>query len=884
MSTPPLSDPKKLQSPRHLVQEGKPLAKKQGLSLDKRMRKLVWVTVGKTEHQAWLLEDLGDKENVLIEWESTKAKELVSPLDVRLEMPSRRSRQQNAQITDMKKLLKPPTPKELQALQNSTKKKKKKKTATKSASSKAKNGSRSSGGSKKKKRRQKAGAPKFYAEPSESEFEFEILKSKSAFKSTGKSRNKEADPGESSEEQEFDLDANDLNVPSSEGPVTKKRPRLPSRERLSDDDDSDLLDSEVDERPANSDDDEDPVIIKKSKYIKRISLTPRPGGGYDAEIMDSYHFPKLGSTALPKPHLGSAVRPVHVSVSCIDSSDDEAEVYRTIERVAKRKLSYSSETSKNYGIGEADTKVEIKVGPLANENELSVGSEAIKTAGVPASAKSVKKKVRESTVEVSIASLSSVPSLVSDKQTGIIINKTSISGNLPIAKTKFPFMRAQSKSEVAVRANEMVVSKRLVDASTANHILGSREEARTAESRPEKAVMSKKPAEGLPQQVVPEPSVPEKLFACGVAGNPTTSASVRQKPSESDTKSEGSDSSDDEDARIKRANAWMEIAKKNTSPRARSDKCKATAKEQGVIPPHGSHKTATNGTENQEAAGKRVSTSTAGTASDDNTDLPKKSVILRANERNSSDVEMEIERNQSQSSVVKKVAVSSSVAKAVATTDDIASSDDEAEFRKAKSTGPSASSNTLSSIHKPASPDEQGGSAVSPETRASFAKPSYDGNSSDDEAEIKRMKERMVVPPFTSRAKLPVGAGDSSDDEAELRRTKRRNSDPKRKKSPGRKRRKMPQAAKRRASSFTLYAESPFKKASPSRIAKGNCIGFSRAGAERLKWLLIKDFADRVAIWAVESSRETMKVAGSSTNQESPDISSKFVAESSLNV
>jgi hypothetical protein len=37
--------------------------------------------------------------------------------------------------------------------------------------------------------------------------------------------------------------------------------------------------------------------------------------------------------------------------------------------------------------------------------------------------------------------------------------------------------------------------------------------------------------------------------------------------------------------------------------------------------------------------------------------------------------------------------------------------------------------------------------------------------------------------------------------------------------------------------------------------------------------VLVKDFADRVAIWAVESSRETMKVAGSATIQESPDIS-----------
>ncbi len=80
--------------------------------------------------------------------------------------------------------------------------------------------------------------------------------------------------------------------------------------------------------------------------------------------------------------------------------------------------------------------------------------------------------------------------------------------------------------------------------------------------------------------------------------------------------------------------------------------------------PPGTHKTATNGIENQEiesqeTAGKRVSASTVGTASDDNTDSPKKSVLLRpssglwrANDRNSSDDELEIEKNKNQSSVV----------------------------------------------------------------------------------------------------------------------------------------------------------------------------------------------------------------------------------------
>jgi hypothetical protein len=950
MSTPHLSDdsPKRrtkqtLQAPRQVGVRTN-TAKKKSLSWDKIMKKLVWVTVGKTEHQAWLLEDLGEQESVAIQWESTGGQERVSVLKIRLEMPSRRSRQRNAQITDMKKLLKPPTPKELQDAEVA---KKKKQLQIRSAPTarKAKRGSKSSGESKskKRKRRQKCSAPKSYADAESSESEFELDKSRSAviYAETSESEfeftfNQDAAaPGESSNEGKIGLDVNEMDravlprrrskIPSSERPVTRKRLQIPSRELLLDVDDSDLLDSDGnllsdnDERPDNSDDDEDPEIIKKSKYIKRISLTPRSGLGYYAEIIDSYHFPKFKSRTLPKPQLAPAALPVNVSLSRVDSSDDEAEIHRTLQRVKKRKLSNSFETSnKNSVCGfgsnasgkameksklpkanldsgdlgtKADGKVEIEGDPPANE--LSVGSGASKTAGVPASSKSVEKKVQESIVEISIASVSSIPNLVSDMQTGIVNNKTTVSGYLPIAKRKISSEKAELNSvipgereiAVAARAKEKVVSKRMVDASTANPILGSIEEA-----RPEKAVISQKPAEGIFKKVVPKPSVPEKLFLSGFAEKPTTSAKVLQKPSvSSDSESEGFDSSDDENVRIKQAHARIEVAKKKKNPfsPAQSHKSKAAEREQDGMRPL--HKTATNDTDNQglviqEAAKKRVSASTVETASDDNTDLQKKSVVSRpttglwsglwfAKDRNSSDVKMEIERNKSQSSVVKKVAASSSVAKAGSSVDDIDSSDDEAELRRTRSAGASASSNILSSIHKRASSDEK-----ETENRASPAKltgmlDSYDANSSDDEAEIRRTKER---------AKLPVGAGFSSNNESELRRTKRRSSDPNRKKSVGRKSgRRLPLYAKRRATSSTIDAESPFRKTPAFRITEDNCIPFSRGGAQDLKLLLVKDFADRVVTWAVESSRETI-VAGSATIQELPDTSFKFVAESSL--
>lgn len=56
------------------------------------LKTLVWVNVGKTEHQAWLLESLEGKEYVWVEWISTVYKESVLATSVSLDVPSRRSR------------------------------------------------------------------------------------------------------------------------------------------------------------------------------------------------------------------------------------------------------------------------------------------------------------------------------------------------------------------------------------------------------------------------------------------------------------------------------------------------------------------------------------------------------------------------------------------------------------------------------------------------------------------------------------------------------------------------------------------------------------------------------------------------------------------------
>ena len=54
----------------------------------------MFVTVGKTDHQAWLLEELEGKETVLVRWESTREIERVHVSQIQTTMPSRRSRRQ----------------------------------------------------------------------------------------------------------------------------------------------------------------------------------------------------------------------------------------------------------------------------------------------------------------------------------------------------------------------------------------------------------------------------------------------------------------------------------------------------------------------------------------------------------------------------------------------------------------------------------------------------------------------------------------------------------------------------------------------------------------------------------------------------------------------
>jgi hypothetical protein len=61
-----------LSGPRHLHK-----------NVQEELRKCVWVTVGKTEHQARLLEEMGNDYTVLIRWESTGSEERVPMLSVR---------------------------------------------------------------------------------------------------------------------------------------------------------------------------------------------------------------------------------------------------------------------------------------------------------------------------------------------------------------------------------------------------------------------------------------------------------------------------------------------------------------------------------------------------------------------------------------------------------------------------------------------------------------------------------------------------------------------------------------------------------------------------------------------------------------------------------
>ena len=71
-----------------------------GQNAERELQKLVWVTVGKTEHQAWLLEDVNDRNTVLIQWETTGSEERVSALSIRHEAPEdgRRSRRRRTSV------------------------------------------------------------------------------------------------------------------------------------------------------------------------------------------------------------------------------------------------------------------------------------------------------------------------------------------------------------------------------------------------------------------------------------------------------------------------------------------------------------------------------------------------------------------------------------------------------------------------------------------------------------------------------------------------------------------------------------------------------------------------------------------------------------------
>jgi hypothetical protein len=68
-----------ISAPRHVRKEA-----------TQEMEKLVLVTTGKMEHQAWLLEEIGEVHTVLVRWESTGTKERVPVLSVRQNLSSRR--------------------------------------------------------------------------------------------------------------------------------------------------------------------------------------------------------------------------------------------------------------------------------------------------------------------------------------------------------------------------------------------------------------------------------------------------------------------------------------------------------------------------------------------------------------------------------------------------------------------------------------------------------------------------------------------------------------------------------------------------------------------------------------------------------------------------
>ena len=70
--------------------------------MEQQLKNLVWVTIGKTEHQAWLLEDVKGKNIVTIRWETTGTEQRVPVLSIRHEAPDdgRRSRRIRMPIQD----------------------------------------------------------------------------------------------------------------------------------------------------------------------------------------------------------------------------------------------------------------------------------------------------------------------------------------------------------------------------------------------------------------------------------------------------------------------------------------------------------------------------------------------------------------------------------------------------------------------------------------------------------------------------------------------------------------------------------------------------------------------------------------------------------------
>ena len=68
-------------------------------SVKKDVSKMIWVIVGKTEHQAWLAEDtIEGKEKVFIEWQSTGRREQVPASSIRFGIPRQRRRTSRAEI------------------------------------------------------------------------------------------------------------------------------------------------------------------------------------------------------------------------------------------------------------------------------------------------------------------------------------------------------------------------------------------------------------------------------------------------------------------------------------------------------------------------------------------------------------------------------------------------------------------------------------------------------------------------------------------------------------------------------------------------------------------------------------------------------------------